>query len=42
MRILVVEDEVKMASFIKRGLEEEGAAVDVSADGQDEIGRAHV
>lgn len=40
MRILVVEDEVKMASFIKRGLEEEGAAVDVSPDGQDGLYRA--
>ncbi|MFY9608239.1 MAG: response regulator transcription factor, partial [Blastocatellia bacterium] len=28
MRVLVVEDEAKMASFIKRGLEEEGFAVD--------------
>jgi len=40
MRILVVEDEVKMAGFIKRGLEEEGAAVDVSTDGQDGLFRA--
>lgn len=40
MRILVVEDEAKMASFIKRGLEEEGAAVDISADGQDGLYRA--
>ena len=40
MRILVVEDEAKMASFIKRGLEEEGAAVDVSIDGQDGLYRA--
>lgn len=40
MRILVVEDEAKMASFIKRGLEEEGAAVDVSSDGQDGFYRA--
>lgn len=40
MRILVVEDEAKMASFIKRGLEEEGAAVDISPDGQDGLYRA--
>lgn len=39
MRILVVEDEAKMASFIKRGLEEEGSAVDVSSDGQDGLYR---
>lgn len=35
MRILVVEDEKKVASFIKRGLEEEGYAVDVAYDGDD-------
>ena len=40
MRILVVEDEVKMASFIKRGLEEEGSVVDISSDGQDGLYRA--
>jgi two-component system, OmpR family, response regulator len=33
MRVLVVEDEVRMARLIKRGLEEEGHAVDVAADG---------
>ena len=33
MRILVVEDEKKVASFIKKGLEEEGYAVDVANDG---------
>ncbi len=33
MRILVVEDERKVARFIKRGLEQEGYAVDVAADG---------
>jgi len=35
MRILVVEDEKKVASFIKRGLEEEGYTVDVAYDGDD-------
>jgi heavy metal response regulator len=40
MRILVVEDETKMAAFIKRGLEEEGAAVDISTDGEDGLFRA--
>ncbi len=35
MRILVVEDEKKVASFIKRGLEEEGYAVDVAYDGDE-------
>ncbi|HET8678385.1 MAG TPA: response regulator transcription factor [Blastocatellia bacterium] len=40
MRILVVEDEQKVAAFIKRGLEEEGAAVDVAADGEDGLFQA--
>ena len=31
MRILVVEDEPKMASLLRRGLDEEGHAVDVAA-----------
>jgi heavy metal response regulator len=34
MRILVIEDEQKIASFIKRGLKEEGYAVDVCFDGE--------
>ena len=34
MRILLVEDEKKMASFIERGLKEEGYAVDVAYDGE--------
>ena len=33
MRILVVEDERKVASFVRQGLEEEGYAVDVASDG---------
>jgi DNA-binding response OmpR family regulator len=35
MRILVVEDDRKVASFIQKGLEEEGMAVDVLNDGDD-------
>ena len=35
MRVLVVEDEVKMASLVKRALEREGYAVDVAGNGQD-------
>ncbi len=34
MRLLVVEDEKKVAGFIKKGLEEEGYAVDVAVDGE--------
>ena len=37
MRILVVEDDRKVASFVQKGLEEEGFAVDVLHDG-DEAG----
>lgn len=35
MRILIVEDEKKVAAFIKKGLEEETYAVDVAHDGED-------
>lgn len=34
MRILVVEDEKKVASFISKGFEQEGYAVDVVHDGE--------
>ena len=37
MRILVVEDEKKVASFIKKGLQEEGYAVDMVHDGQEAL-----
>lgn len=33
MRILIVEDEIKVARFLERGLREEGFAVEVAADG---------
>ncbi len=35
MRILVIEDENKIAQFIKRGLKEEGYAVDLAFDGEE-------
>lgn len=35
MRILVVEDEKKIADFVKRGLKEEGYAVDAAYDGEE-------
>ena len=34
MRLLVIEDEKKVASFIKKGLEEEHYAVDIAEDGE--------
>ena len=33
MRILVVEDERKVANFVRQGLQEEGHAVDVATEG---------
>jgi two-component system OmpR family response regulator len=35
MRALVVEDESKMAALLRRGLQEEGFAVDIAASGED-------
>lgn len=35
MRILVVEDEKKVASFIKKGLEEDYYSVDIALDGRE-------
>ena len=35
MRILVVEDDKKVADFIRRGLQQESYAVDVANDGED-------
>jgi two-component system OmpR family response regulator len=40
MHILLVEDELKMARALRRGLEQEGHAVDVSVDGDDALRRA--
>lgn len=40
MRILVVEDEKKLAGFVRQGLEEEGHAVDISHDGEDGLEKA--
>ncbi len=40
MRILVVEDETKVANFIKRGLEEEGFNVDLAHDGDEGVNMA--
>lgn len=37
MRLLVVEDDVKMASLLKRGLERDGYAVDVENTGEDAL-----
>jgi heavy metal response regulator len=34
MRLLIVEDEKKVAGFVKKGLEEEGYVVDQASDGE--------
>lgn len=41
MRVLVVEDDVKMAGLIRRGLHEEGYAADVAGVGEDAIWMAN-
>ena len=42
MRILVVEDDKKVASFLEKGLREEGYSVDVAHDGDDGSFKANV
>ena len=37
MRVLIVEDELRMASLIRRGLVNEGLAADVAANGEDAL-----
>ncbi len=40
MRILVVEDDRKVGQFIRKGLEEEGYAVDLATDGETAVSMA--
>ncbi len=40
MKVLVVEDDKKIATALKRGLEAEGFTVEVSFDGDDGLWRA--
>src|SRR5436305_9747899 len=40
MRILIIEDEEKVAAFIRKGLEENGYAVDISGTVADGLARA--
>ena len=42
MRVLVVEDEAKVARFLRQALEEEGHAVDLAGDGAEAEQRAHL
>lgn len=41
MRILIVEDEAKTASYLKRGLAEEGFAADTALDGEEGLELAY-
>jgi two-component system OmpR family response regulator len=40
VRVLIVEDEAKMAALVRRGLVEEGYAADVAGSGEEAIWRA--
>ncbi|HUI65036.1 MAG TPA: response regulator transcription factor [Bacteroidota bacterium] len=40
MRILIVEDEKKVAQFLKKGFQAEAFAVDIALDGQEGLDRA--
>jgi heavy metal response regulator len=40
MRLLVIEDQDKVSGFIKKGLEEEGYAVDIARDGREGLDMA--
>lgn len=42
MRVLLVEDEARMARFITRGLREQAYAVDVALDGEDALYQASI
>jgi two-component system OmpR family response regulator len=37
MRVLIVEDEAKMAGLVRRGLEREGMAVDLASEGEEAL-----
>jgi two-component system, OmpR family, response regulator len=43
MRVLLVEDDAKLAALVRRGLTENGNATDIAADGEDALwmARAH-
>jgi two-component system, OmpR family, response regulator len=40
MRVLIVEDEMRTAGLLRRGLSEEGYSVDIAVDGPDAVWRA--
>ncbi len=42
MRILLVEDDVRIANFVVKGLRENAYAVDVAGDGEDALYQAAI
>ena len=42
MRVLLVEDEPRVAHFISKGLREQSYAVDVAADGESALFKAAI
>ena len=42
MRLLLVEDDARIARFVSRGLREQSYAVDVTADGEDALYKASI
>jgi hypothetical protein len=40
LRVLIVEDEARLAAYLQRGLEREGYAVDVAGDGEQGLWQA--
>ena len=40
MRLLIVEDEVKMAALLRRGLIEDGHLVEIAGDGETAVAMA--
>ena len=40
MWLLLIEDDMRVADMLKRGLEEEGYAVDLASDGEQGVGLA--
>ncbi len=41
MRILLIEDEARIADFVQRGLESSGYRVDVAGDGKSGLAKIH-
>jgi len=40
MKVLLVEDDMKIATAVKRGLEAEGLTIEIAFDGEDGLWRA--